>query len=213
MALIGDGVLRFGEARAQPMVGQPRDEEAEPHEHAERDDAFRRCDEDGRSQKPQIVPEAKAAFDAALRFLRRHEFVSREDGGLQDRGCHQEAGLPPHVVLDLRLRDHHRCLEVPRHDGTRVLAWASTPHVMLRMGERALHLEPGRESFPFALACRFCIGLTGTALVRPVPPLEATAVFSLLPRSLACGPGPCFSLLRPHRPPIALALAGVISWT
>jgi len=51
MEVIGDSMLRVGEARAQPMVGQLRNQEAEHLDHAERDDASRRCDEDGRSQK------------------------------------------------------------------------------------------------------------------------------------------------------------------
>src|SRR5512135_422875 len=138
--LIGDGLLRFGQTGAQPMFGQPIDQQAEHHDQPQRDNALRLFEQDGGSQKQGIFQEAKAAFDAALVFIGAHYFLLSEDALVQDIGGDDETRFAPRFLLDLWLLDGHRCLDVPPHDGSCVLAWSSSACVMLRTEELALHL-------------------------------------------------------------------------
>src|SRR5258708_35592713 len=89
------------------MLSKAVDEQAEDHDEAKSDDALRLFDEDRRGQKQRIFQEAKAAFDAALLFIRRHEFLIREDGCIQDLyGSPRTSWLPekpiPKSCIDAR---------------------------------------------------------------------------------------------------------------
>ena len=75
--------------------------------------------------------EAKAAFDAALLFIRSHYFLIREDAPVHDIGSDDEARFAPRFLLDLWLLDRNRRLDVPLHRGSRFFAWTSTTHVLL----------------------------------------------------------------------------------
>ena len=44
------------------------------------------------------------------------------------------------ILLDLRLLDGHRCLDMPLLDRSRVFAWPTSAWVMLRTDELTLHL-------------------------------------------------------------------------
>jgi hypothetical protein len=129
--LVRQGLLRLGEAGAHPMFGQTIDQQAQHHDQSERNDALRLFDEDRGGQKQRIFQEAKAAFDAALPFIRAHEFLIRKDGWVQDIGGDDEARFAPRFLLDLSLVDAERCLDVPLHCGRGFFAWASTTHMML----------------------------------------------------------------------------------
>ena len=69
--------------------------------------------------------EAKAAFDAALLLIRRHEFLIREDGCIQDIGSDDEACFALRCLLDLWLLHRNPRLDVPLRRGSRFFAWAS----------------------------------------------------------------------------------------
>jgi hypothetical protein len=91
--------------------------------------------------------EAEAALDAALLFIRGHECLIREDARVQDIGRDDEARVAPHFLLELRLLDADRCLDVPLHGGSRICAGTPTTRVMLSTDALALHLQPDRQSF------------------------------------------------------------------
>jgi hypothetical protein len=63
-----------------------------------------------------------------------------EDALVQDIGSHDKTRFAPRFLLDLRLLDGHRCLDVPLYGGSRVFAWPSSAWVMLRTDELALHI-------------------------------------------------------------------------
>ena len=113
--LIRKSLLRFGQARAQPIFSQSVDEQAEHHDQAKRGDALWLFDEHGRGQKQWILQKAKAAFDTALLFIRGHEFLIREDGSLQNIRRDDEArfgslcwllALSVHQIGPLRISSH-----------------------------------------------------------------------------------------------------------
>src|SRR6266702_9000107 len=81
--------------------------------------------------------ETKATSDAALLFIRRHEFLIRMDAPVEHIGREDEAGFAPRFLLDLRLLDADRCLDVPLHRGSRIFAETSFARVMLRTDQLA----------------------------------------------------------------------------
>ena len=79
-------------------------------------------------------------------FLRGHEFLIRKDALVQDIGRDDETRFAPRFLLDLRLLDADRCLDVPLQGGSRIFAGTSFARVMVLPAELR-----GRSSIRYVL--------------------------------------------------------------
>jgi hypothetical protein len=76
--------------------------------------------------------EAKTAFDAALLFICRHEFLIRKDAPVHTIRRNDEARIASRFLFDLWLLDRQRRLDVPLQGGNRFFAGTPFARMMLR---------------------------------------------------------------------------------
>jgi hypothetical protein len=91
--LAGDRLAGRGPLLAQPVFGQPIDQQTEHHHERERHEPLGLLDEEGGGQKQRILEKTEAALDAVLLLVGLDELLVRELGGVEDIGGDQEGGL------------------------------------------------------------------------------------------------------------------------
>jgi hypothetical protein len=143
LELIGHPLAGGRKLRAQPVLGEPIDQQAEDHHEAEGDDAGGLLDEDGGGQKQRVLEKTEAPLDTVLFLVRLDQLLVGELAGVQDICGDEEGGLALDRTGDgLGLhRDGSRDLPFGPL-GCRARAWASWA-VLFRMScELAVHRQP-----------------------------------------------------------------------
>ena len=175
--LVRNRLTCLDQTRAEPMLGQAVDQQAEDHNQAQCHDALGLLEEHRGRQKQGVFEEAKATFNPSLRFVRGNHLLVAEAFGVQDIGADNEAGRTQSLHLDPLLVDGQRHLDLPlgRH------RCGALPRAT-RLGVRGvrhhlgLHLEPGGAAAQFLLKGSAGIGFhSENAHLRGATPSASTS--------------------------------------
>jgi hypothetical protein len=98
LGLTGHRLAGGHQSLVQPVLGEPVDQQAEQHHHAEGDGALLLLDEDRGGQKERILKEGEAPFHAALLFVRLEELLIGQLRGIEHIGDDQEGSLAPRLA-------------------------------------------------------------------------------------------------------------------